>query len=59
MLYIVYKGTGNIKQGTILFKVDAWEQDCEEQARKFIREHYYIPTRQFITLNGDMIIEVE
>lgn len=59
MLMVVYRGTGNIAKGTILFKVDAWQKDCMEQARNFIHDGHWIYTENQITINGDMILWVE
>lgn len=59
MLMVAYRGSGNIAKGTILFKVDAWQQDCMEQAMAYIRKEHWVPTGEEVTLNGNMIIWVE
>lgn len=48
----------NIKTNEILFKVDAWVQDCMEQASKFIKDHGLKILSDKINFNGDMIVMV-
>lgn len=54
MILVVLRETNEIK-----FKVDAWEQDCEEKARAYIREKGYVCTGREITLSGNMILWIE
>lgn len=61
MLYVAYNRTDSevFQRGEILFRVDAWQSDCEEQANKFIRDGYWVPVKREITFNGDMVIWVD
>lgn len=59
MIAVAYRGNGNIEQGTILFKIDAWAKDAYEQARQYIKDNHWLPTEEQITMMGDMIIWVQ
>lgn len=59
MIYVVYRGNGNMEHGTILNKCDAWEVNGEERMIRWAREAGWIPTGSEITMTGDMIIWVE
>lgn len=42
----------------ILFRVDAWDCDCESKAVAFIRENKLRVKDDVITVNGDRIVFV-
>ena len=48
----------NEKTNEIIFRVDAWIEDCMEQASSFIKEHGLKVLSDNINFNGDMIIRV-
>lgn len=54
MLYVVFK-----RCGKILFRCDAWDRDCEEKARAFIREKKLRVLEDKITMMGDRVVWVE
>lgn len=48
----------NEKTNEILFRVDAWVDNCMEQAAKYIKEHGLKVLSDNINFNGDMIVMV-
>lgn len=42
----------------VLFRVDAWQADCMEQADKFINDNGYLFMKQEITVTGNMVLWV-
>ncbi len=54
MLYIVDNNTKKI-----LFKVDAWDSDCETKAIAYLRNNKLRCTKDEITMNGDRIVWVD
>lgn len=54
MLYIVKNDTK-----AILFRVDAWDTDCEIKAINFLRDNNLRCTKDEITMNGDRIVWVD
>lgn len=59
MIYVVYRGNGNMEHGTILNKCDAWEVNGEARMRKEAYEAGWVPMETEITPMGDMVIWVE
>ncbi len=53
MLYVVEKETDKI-----LFRVDAWDIDCERKARSYIKENGLVLLDSEITFMGDMVMWV-
>lgn len=43
-------------QNRILFKVDAWMEDCIEQAKTYIEDNNLVVLEDRITAWGDMVI---
>lgn len=54
MLCIVKNGTKEI-----LFRVDAWDTDCEIKAINFLRDHNLRCTKDEITSMGDRLVWVD
>lgn len=54
MLYVVEQGSKKI-----LFRVDAWDIDCEKKAIRFLNENGLHYIKDEITLNGDRIVWVK
>lgn len=53
MLFVVKEGSQEI-----LFRIDAWDSDCEKKARGFIRNGGWVPVKDEITAMGDRVIWV-
>lgn len=45
--------------GKILFRIDAWDRDCEKKAREFIRGKKLKVLEDKITMMGDRVVWVE
>ena len=48
----------NEKTNEILYSVDAWIENCMEQAKEFIKSHNLKVISDRINFNGDMIVIV-
>lgn len=48
----------NERTNEILFKVDAWVENCMDQASRFIKENGLKVLSDRINFNGDMIVMV-
>lgn len=53
MMYVA-----NVETKEILFRVDAWDCDCESKAVAFIKENKLRVKDDVITVNGDRIVWV-
>lgn len=59
MIYVVYRGNGNMEKGTILNRCDAWVMDGEKLMKRWARENGWVPVEIEITMMGNMVIWVE
>lgn len=54
MLFIV-----DVNTKKILFRVDAWDVNCESKTKKFLADEQLYCLKDEITMNGDRVLWVE